>query len=304
MLIVLTAVQAEHGQYAAAVAGLEECCAIFDRLRNKRALCVSLCNLAELVLSQGQIGAGLEHGRQALEMATDVDFHVGMAGALRVLAMAQMDAGCIDAAGNSLTRALAFAESEAGIDRVATRFLCGRLALRMGDPSGSRVHLDAGLLAAQSGDPESYTPMLVAMRARADIIGGDDARGRSGLAEAKQLLGPKALPRHGQVMVVMALAHQALGETEAALQLARDAAHLAAQRGYRLWELVAQSIVAVCADGGDAESARHRARSIAEELSGQVPAEFQASFRARPRIRALLEDVTGNPRRGDAGTSE
>ena len=51
LLIVLTAVQAEHGQYAAAVAGLEECCAIFDRLRNKRALCVSLCNLAELVLS-------------------------------------------------------------------------------------------------------------------------------------------------------------------------------------------------------------------------------------------------------------
>ncbi|MEC8192644.1 MAG: protein kinase [Myxococcota bacterium] len=304
LLIVLTAVQAERGQYAAAVTGLEECCAIFDRLRNKRALCVSLCNLAELVLSQGQIGAGLEHGRQALEMATDVDFHVGMAGALRVLGMAQMDAGCIDAAGNSLTRALAFAESEAGIDRVATRFLCGRLALRMGDPSGSRVHLNAGLLAAQSGDPESYTPMLVAMRARADIIAGDDEQGRSGLAEATQLLGSGAVPRQSQVMVVMALAHQALDETEAALELARDAAHLAAQRGYRLWELVAQSIVAVCTDGAAAQSARNRARSIAEEISGHIPPEFQASFLARPRIRALLEPHDPNPALQGAEASE
>ena len=104
--------------------------------------------------------------------------------------------------------------------------------------------------------------------------------------------------------VVMALAHQALGETEAALELARDAAHLAAQRGYRLWELVAQSIVAVCADSAAAQSARNRARSIAEEISGHIPAEFQASFRARPRIRALLEPNAPNPTLQGAETSE
>lgn len=295
LLIVLTAVQAEHGQYTEAVSGLEECCAIFDRMRNKRALCVSLCNLSELLLSQGQIASAMERAQRALDLASDVDFHVGMAGALRVLAMGQMDTGAIDAAGNSLTRALAFAESEAGIDRVATRFLCGRLALRMGDPLGSRVHLDAGLKAATEGDPESYAPMLVAMRARADIINGDDDSGRTGLAEAERLLDSMTPLRRGEVMVVMALAHQALAQPESALALAREAAQIAAQRGFKLWELVAHSIVAVCVDSEEAASAREHAQSLARELCRELPPEMEQSFRRRPRIRALLEGVPDSP---------
>jgi len=261
-------------------------------MRNKRALCVSLCNLSELLLSQGQMASAMERAQRALDMASDVDFHVGMAGALRVLAMGQMDTGAIDAAGNSLTRALAFAESEAGIDRVATRFLCGRLALRMGDPLGSRMHLDAGLEAAAEGDPESYTPMLVAMRARADIIDGDDDSGRDGLAEAERLLDSMTPLRRGEVMVVMALAHQALAQPERALVLAREAAQVAAQCGFKLWELVAHSIVAVCVDSEEAVRARARAQSLARELCRDLPPEMEQSFRGRPRIRALLEGVS------------
>ena len=288
LLIVLTAVQAEHGQYSAAVSGLEECCAIFERLRNKRAHCIALCNLAELLMIQGEIAAGMEHANRSLEMATDVDLHVGVAASLRVLAMGQMDTGAIDAAGNSLTRALSFAESEAGIDRVATRFLCGRLALRMGDPEGSRLHLDAGLEAAQDGDPESYGPLLHAMRARAAIILGQDDEGRAELSRVEAMLEALPLPRRAHVMNVLALSYQALDEPEKALVLAREAAKIASMRGFRLWRLVALSIVAVCSDEEESIDARSQAEDLASEMCGLVPPELEESFRELPRIRALL----------------
>ena len=155
LLIVLNAVQAERGELAAAIKGLGEAEAIFRRLRNKRAHCIVKCNLSELYMSQGEIRQAMDTARQALDLGTDMDFHVGIAAALRVLSMAEMDLGDLDAAGNSLTRALTYAESEAGIDRVATRFLCGRLAFRMGDPEGSIHHIDKGITAAAEGDPES-----------------------------------------------------------------------------------------------------------------------------------------------------
>jgi tetratricopeptide (TPR) repeat protein len=288
LLIVLTAVQAERGQYAAAISGLEECGTIFTRLRNKRAHCIASCNLAELFVIQGQIATGMKHAQASLDMATDVDFHVGIAGALRVLAMAQMDSGAIDAAGNSLTRALSYAESEAGIDRVATRFLCGRLAIRMGDPEGSKLHLSAGLEAAREGDPESYAPLLIAMRSRASIILGDDDVGLDGLLEAEAMLASLSLPRRAQVMVVLAMSYQALEQNERALSMAREAARIAALRGFRLWNLVAQSIVSVCTEGEASIEARNHAVELATEMCDLVPPELGDSFRERPRIRALL----------------
>ncbi len=291
LLIVLTAVQAEHGQYAAAVSGLQECCGIFEGLRNKRAHCIALCNLAELQMIQGEIASGMTHAQRSLDMATDVDFHVGIAASLRVLAMGQMDTGSIDAAGNSLTRALSYAESEVGIDRVATRFLCGRLALRMGDPEGSRLHLEAGLTAAAEGDPESYAPVLIAMRARAAIIEGADEEGLAGLEAAEAMLEPLELPRRAQVMMVLSLSYQALDRPDKALEHAREAARIASLRGFRLWGLVAHSIVAVCAEGSEATEARNEATRMALDMCGRVPADLESSFRARPRIRALLSPV-------------
>ena len=118
LLIVLTAVQAERGELAQAIAGLSEAESIFMRLRNKRAHCIVLCNLSELHLSQGEVEQALNTAQEALNLGTDVDFHVGIAAALRVCAMARMDVGDVDGAGNALTRALTYAESEAGIDRV------------------------------------------------------------------------------------------------------------------------------------------------------------------------------------------
>jgi tetratricopeptide (TPR) repeat protein len=292
LLIVLTAVQAERGELTQAIAGLREAEAIFDRMSNKRAYCVVLCNMAELLLCQGEIKEAMTSASAALTMSTDIDFHVAIAAGLRVLAMVQLDLGAIDDAGNSLTRALSYAESEKGIDRVATRFLCGRLALRMGDPEGSIFHLDKGLLAAESGDPESYTPLLIAMRARALIILGRDDAGRADLERAEGMLSTLAVPRKSQVMVVMALGYQILEVPEQALRLASEAARIAVSRGFRMWSLTALSIVAVVTEDEDeAAAVRSSARDIAEILCDSVPDDQITNFLERPRIRALLQPV-------------
>ena len=262
------------------------------RLRNKRAHCIVLCNLAELRLSQGEITQALSTAQTALNLGTDVDFHVGIAAALRVCAMARIDVGDIDGAGNALTRALTYAESEAGIDRVATRFLCGRLALRMGDPAGSIIHLDRGLAAAESGDPESYTPLLMAMRARAAVVLGRDEDGRVALEKAEAMLDGLAIPRKSQVLVVLALGQQILENPAAALAHAREAARIAGPRGYRFWSMTAHAIIAVVSpDDTEATQARAEARTIAEELAARVPDEDLEVFMDLPRIRALLQPV-------------
>ena len=293
LLIVLTAVQAERGELAAAIKGLGEAQIIFQRLRNKRAHCIVLCNLAELHLSQGEIGQTMNAAQEALVLGTDLDFHVGIAAALRVLSMAEMDMGDLDAAGNSLTRALTYAESEAGIDRVATRFLCGRLALQMGDPEGSIYHIDKGLEAAEIGDPESYTPVLTAMRARANIILGDDELGRQGLKRAETMLDGMSILRRSQVLVVLAMGYQALEESERALQFSREAMKVASSRGYRLWWLTACSIVAVVSDNeSEARQARTEASGLAEDMCDKVPPDSLSIFLELPRIRALLQPVT------------
>jgi len=291
LLVVLTAVQCERGQLVAASRGLSEAEGIFRALRNKRSHCIVLCNLAEILLWQGELGEGLERASEALVLASDVDFHVGIAAALRIMAMAQMDIGAIDSAGNSLTRALSFAEESVGVDIVATRFLCGRLALRMGDPEGSKIHLAAGMKAADAGDPESYGPLLSAMYARACVIVGDDVAGREGLQEAESALAGVAIPRQTQIMVVLALGWQVLGDEDNTLRLAREAAKMASQRGFRYWRLMAQSMVAVVAQDPESTVARREARAIAEDLCLSVPEDLLPVFKESPRIRALLSAV-------------
>jgi len=288
LLVVLTAIQGERGQLAAATSGLLEAEAIFLRLRNKRAHCVALCNLAEILLWQGDLGEGLRRAKEAEVLAADVDFHVGISASLRIMAMAQMDIGDIDAAGNSLTRALSYAEESVSVDIVATRFLCGRLALRMGDPQGSKLHLSAGMKAARAGDPESYGPLLSAMYARASVIAGEDNVGREALEAAEAVVESVAVPRKAQILVVLALGWQALQDRERALRFAREAARMAGTSSFRYWSLVALGTVAELADEPEASSARAEARAIALDLCSAVPAEQLEIFRESPHIRPLL----------------
>ncbi len=289
ILVALTAVQAERGQLAAATSGLTEAEGIFKRLGNKRSHCVVLCNLAELLLWQGDLGEALRRGTDALHLARDVQYRVGQAAAHRVRAMALLDAGDLNSAGVDLDRALEISEQQRMPDEVvSTRFLCGRLALRLSDPSGSIAHIKVGLEAAQRGDPESYALLLEAMFARATCVDGRQEQGRSMLETLTDRLSDLAIPRFTQVMVVMALAWKTLGEDERAMDCADQAARMASTRGFRLWSLYARMIMAEVGEGERSELAHTEAAMLAKDMCRTMPPELADHFRRRRGIGALL----------------
>jgi tetratricopeptide (TPR) repeat protein len=289
ILVALTAVQAERGQLAAATTGLTEAEGIFNRLGNKRSHCVVLCNLAELLLWQGEIGDAVRRCSAALELARDVQYRVGETAAHRVRAMALLDAGDLSGAGRDLDRALKISEQQ-GLpgEVVSTRFLCGRLALRLDDPTGSMVHLRAGLEAAEHSDPESYALLLEAMLARAMCVDGKHAHGQQMLESLAERIDGLAVTRFTQVAMVMALAWKTLGVEEHALRWAGEAARMASTRGFRLWSLYARMVIADVGHGDSADMAHGEAAALARDLCRALPPALADHFRRRRGIGALL----------------
>jgi len=171
---------------------------------------------------------------------------------------------------------------------VSTRFLCGRLALRMDDPGASVAHLKVGLEATESGDPESYALLLEAMLARALCVLGDHAQGKMLLEGIEEKLANLAIPRTTQVLVVLALAWKTLGESDRALDRAEKAVRMAGTRGFRLWSLYARMIVADVGQGEAAEVAHGESVTLARELCRSLPPELADHFRRRRGIGALL----------------
>jgi len=291
ILVALTAVQAERGQLAAATSGLAEAEAIFRRLRNKRSHCVALCNLAELLLWQGEIAEAYRKGTEAIELARDVQYRVGETAALRVRAMALLDAGDLKQAGDDLKRALEISEEQGLAEEVvSTRFLCGRLALRLDDAEASVRHLKVGLHACEDGDPESYLYLLKAMLARALVATGRTQDAQKILMSIEPELENIAVPRLTQILGVMALAWKALGIDDAALRLARESARIAGTRGFRLWSLTARMLVADVGEGDEAEQAHGEALTLAQDLCRALPEDLAEAFRNRRGIRALLTE--------------
>jgi tetratricopeptide (TPR) repeat protein len=289
ILVALTAVQAERGLLAAATSGLTEAGGIFQRLGNKRSNCVVLCNLAELLLWQGEIGQALARGAAALELARDVQYRVGESAAHRIRAMALLDAGDLVAAGADLERALEISDRQ-GLpeDIVSTRFLVGRLALRMDDAAGSESHLRVALSHAEEGDPESYSLLLKTMLARALSVQSKHDQGRQILEEIDGQLSDLAIPRATQVRVVTALAWRALGEDEKALHSATVAAQMASKGGFRMWSLYALMTIAEVGKGVVRDEAHAEAVGLAREICRALSPELADHFRRRRGIGALL----------------
>jgi len=292
ILVALTAVQAERGQLAAATSGLAEAEAIFRQLRNKRSNCVALCNLAELLLWQGEIAEAYKKGTEAMELARDVQYRIGETAALRVRAMALLDAGDTTQAGTDLEQALVISE-EQGLSEevVATRFLCGRLALRLNDAASSVDHLRVALAATADGDPESYERLLQAMLARALVVDGKLDEATDILQSMTGTLDHIAVPRLTQILGVMALAWRAVGNDEATLRLARESARIAGTRGFRLWSLTARMILTDVGQGDEAAQAHAEAKLLAQDLCRALPENLASTFRTRSGIGALLAET-------------
>jgi len=205
--------------------------------------------------------------------------------------MALLDAGDLNGAGVDLDAALIISEEQGLAEEVvATRFLCGRLALRLDDAAASVAHLRVGLDATGDGDPESYKRLLQAMLARALVVDSKPDEARSILTSMSETLDEIAVPRLTQVMGVMALAWKALGEDEQALRLARESARIAGTRGFRLWSLTARMVLADVGEGEEAITAHAEAQTLARDLYQALPEELMATFKTRRGISALLDE--------------
>lgn len=288
MLISHTVVQASQGQLSAAIAGLAEAEALLRGLRDKRSRVIILCNLAELMVWRGDLDDALARVEDALQLSDAVMFREGRETALRVRAMALLEVGDDARAATDLRAALALAQSlDLPEDQVSSRYLLGRLALRLRDLPDARLHFQAGLAAAERRDPELYSPALRARLAQVLALEGQAAAARATLAAVNAEVDTLPMPRRTEVFLIISRASEALGDVDAALVAARTAARLAGSRGFRPWAIAALGAVARLAQGAEAERAAVEAQQAVADLVGRWPAALALQYRGRPAIQAL-----------------
>jgi tetratricopeptide (TPR) repeat protein len=288
ILIALSAVQASRGQLAAATDGLTEAEGLLRGLRNKRSTALVLGNLAEMLNWQGRFGEAIQRSTDGLERAAEVLFVSGEGFLHRVRGVAYFDAGDLNTAAAELETSLEACEQVGDVGEiVAVRYFLSRLCLRRGKAEQALEHLDVGLQSAETADAERYAPALRATLARALCVTGELDRAEQILTDLGAELADLHLPRRTQVQLNMAAAWAALGLSEEALPLAREAARVAGSRGFRTWALKARVLLSELADGDEAEHARSEAAALARDLLDALPAGLAGSFRRQPGFARL-----------------
>lgn len=282
MLLALSTVQAARGQLAAAMAGLAEAEEILRRLRVKRTLCLALCNLAEILVWQGRLGEAIGRASEALSVADEILFRVGEANAVRVRAMALLDAGEVERAAPDVDRSLRICEElDLVEDRVATRALAARLALARGNARKAKEHLKIGVEAARTSDPESYGALINALLGRTLSLTGEALEGAAMLGTvAGQAAGLRPV-RRAQVLVALALGYGTAGLGDRAKATAKEALSLAKARGLDALALGASLVLIGLLDEEQALPLRAEAAALAREIAAGLPLELAGPFQAR-----------------------
>lgn len=292
LLLALTAVQAARGSLTLAARGLIEAEGLFQLLGRKSIRTLALCNLAEMLIWQGQLSGAISRAEEALSIANEVDYRVGQVVARRIRAEAWLELGHVDQAREEMAQALAeAAEIDLTTEMIGARHGLARLAAARQDAADTEAHVSVARTLAQRQDPERYAPALVALKAWACAFTGDVDDASRMLAQVERTLEKLQVPRRCQVMLSAAQAHAALGSSADAHRLAFEAAGLAGSRGFRLWDLQARWLLAQVtedpsASAGWRQEAVERARSLHEDLD---PGHREV-YGARPDIAALLDD--------------
>jgi len=285
MLMTISVVQASRGQLAAATSGLTEAVSIFQGLRYKRERALCLCNLAELLTWQSDLGEAIRRCTEGAALARDVLFGQCEAFAHRVRATALMEAGDEAGAAQDLGIALATCMRH-GLDdeMLATRFQAGRLALHRGMVDDAVRELQLALDAAIKRDTESYAPVVRATLARAFALQGRPEVAQPLLDAVEPVIETLALPRQTELMLAVAEACHTLNQQDTARHLARQAAQQAAIRGFRAWALQGRVLLVQLTTGEEREKAKMEARALAdmvgETLSDELGVSFEAKIRA------------------------
>ncbi len=290
LLLALTAVQAARGSLTLAARGLIEAEGLFQLLGRKSIRTVALCNLAEMLIWQGQLSGAIARAEEALATATEVDYRVGQVVGRRIRAEAWLELGQVQEARVQMEQALAEAtEIDLTPEMIASRHGLARLAALRKDASATEAHVSVARALAERQDPERYAPALVALKAWACAFTGDHDDAARMLGQVERTLEKLPVPRRCQVMLSAAQAHAALGAAEDARRLAGEAAGLAGSRGFRLWDLQARWLLAQVSDDPTASAAwRMEAVERARDLHDELDLDHRRIYQAHPDVSPLL----------------
>jgi tetratricopeptide (TPR) repeat protein len=286
LLLAATAVQASRGQLASAASGLNEAQALYRDLRMHGMRANALANLAEVELGQGDPVSAWEHGADALAEteAEGPGFEgVPAIGARMIRGLAALELGAWGEARAELEAARTRAE---GVELTSALLACSvhlaRARLAQGDPAGAFAALDDPKGLFEQGDPERFTAVAYALRARACSALRDVTGARRWLALAEAQLGQLPPQRRVETALDMARALERLGDAAAALPLAQSAARLAQTRGFRILGLDSVALAArVTPDAAESNRLSRESQQGYTQILARLPSMWQAKFRAR-----------------------
>ncbi len=286
LLLAATAVQASRGQLASAASGLNEAQMLYRDLRMHGMRATALANLAEVELGQGDPVNAWEHGADALaETEAEGAGSEGApsAGARMIRGLAALELGAWAEARMELEAARSKADA-LGLGGVvlACSVHLARTRLAQGDARAALEVLTDLATWSPKGDPERFTPVAWALRARAHATLRDVPAARTALAQAESQLATLPPQRRVEAALDMARALERLGDAAAAWPLAQAAARLAQTRGFRMLGLDSMSLAArVASDAAESHRLAREAQSGYAAIQARLPSMWQATFRAR-----------------------
>ncbi|MFT6161892.1 MAG: serine/threonine protein kinase [Myxococcota bacterium] len=292
LLLALTAAQATRGQLAAATRGLTEAEGIFRELRKKRPRCLALANIAELLTWQGEPIQARQRGHVAVQIATELDYKLGLSAAVRSLSTAAKDLGLHDEAREGLHRAL---ETALDIDLPEEIGSCqlrlAELELEADNAGAAEAHARAAIRTAERRDPERNTPHAQAILAHV-LASSEPEASADLLRRATDALAGLPIPARCRVGLALAKAHLVRGEAEAGRLRTNEVIASAASRGLVLVDLEARAVATHLAEDPDAAQ-RHRTlgQQRALEFQARLPIDMRRAFASRPFLAWLADPV-------------
>ena len=285
LLIASTAVQAFRGQFAHAAAGMEEAESIFRDLGQKSHRCITLCNLGELLIWQGELPGARLRIEEAYRLSKELDYRLGYLSAIRLRGEIYMEVGRYERAGRQLKRALEVAvDLSLNQDIIALRYTLAVLHATLDEPQEAEGHISVARALANKRDPEQFAPALMALQGWACAKTGDSADARRMFQMAESTLAQLPAQRACQVLLTCARGLEAMGERDEAERMATMAAGTAASRGLRLRNLEARLLLSEITEDAEAATAwqteaRGLVRAFLEELDARSAEAFRHRFK-------------------------
>ncbi len=292
LLGVVARAEAWRGELTGASARLSEAERIFRELKHKRARCLALTSLAELLTWQGQPVEARQRAHVALEHARALQYRIGLLPAMRVMGAAAVDLGLHGEARPSLQEVVRLAASMSlAHEQVAALVALVRLELDRGDPEQARVYARQALEALPSHDPWRVKPHVEALLAIAEAPDHADTA-RTIADRAERMLPRLPVPARVHTGLALARARLALQDADAACGLATSTVELAERHGFALVSIEAHALLATRGPADRRPYHRDAAQRGLRDVLGPLAKDMARALKDRPGVRAIAEGTS------------